>query len=89
MDQVDRLVPGEPGTFLPQTMVEVGDTQWTLVSPLIARRLEEMAAGDVLEVSSRQPGHRNEALAWCDASGHDLFQMVADGNRTWFWIKKR
>ena len=89
MDQADQLVPSDRATFLPQTMVDAGDTDWTLVGPMIARRLEEMTAGDILEVSSQEPGHRSEALAWCDAGGHDLFQIVADGSRTWFWIKKR
>jgi TusA-related sulfurtransferase len=70
-------------------MLDAGGEAWPAVSEIITDRLEELGSGDVIEISSLEPQHRKDILGWCDASGYDLFQMLADGDRTWFWIKKR
>jgi TusA-related sulfurtransferase len=75
--------------FLPHALLEAADTSWELLNALIVRRLDELASGDVLEITSTDPAHRPVLLAWCQEQGHDCFQMSVDGDHTWFWIKKR
>ncbi len=75
--------------FAPHTMLDAGDTEWPVLRGLLAERLEELTIGAVLEVASLAPTHCVELLNWCRETGHDCFQMSADGDRTWFWIKKR
>lgn len=75
--------------FLPQAIVDAGDVEWTIIGDLVAHRLANLPASAILEVTSLAPAHRIDILNWCREMGHDCFQMSVDGDRTWFWIKKR
>lgn len=77
------------GQFLPAVIVDLGGVPWIVARGIISRRLSDLHRGDTMEVSSREPTHRTDMLDWSHSSGCDLFQMVADGESTWFWIKKR
>lgn len=81
--------PGSQGGFAPETLLDAGDVEWPTLRGLVDQRLEEMTTGGVLEVASLAPAHRVQLLEWCRETGHDCFQMSADGDRSWFWIKKR
>ena len=75
--------------FTPQALLDAGETEWPVLRELLVRRLAELAPDAVLEVASVAPAHSVQLLGWCRETGHDTFQMSADGDRTWFWIKNR
>lgn len=85
--------PSMAAGYASAAMLDAGGEPWEIVGSLVTRRLADLRSGDVLEIVSMNPDHRLDILSWCRGSdseySHDLFQMVVDGDRTWFWIKKR
>jgi NADPH-dependent 2,4-dienoyl-CoA reductase/sulfur reductase-like enzyme/peroxiredoxin family protein/rhodanese-related sulfurtransferase/TusA-related sulfurtransferase len=41
----------------------------------IYRRMQEMGAGEVLEVSATDPGFRRDIVAWCEQTGNTLLEL--------------
>jgi TusA-related sulfurtransferase len=50
--------------------------------------LSDLAPGEVLEVSSTNPGLAHELPAWCKGTGHRLVASEPDGDRTLFHIER-
>ena len=50
--------------------------------------LSDLAPGEVLEVSSTNPGLAHELPAWCTGTGHRLVASEPDGDRTLFHIER-
>jgi TusA-related sulfurtransferase len=50
--------------------------------------LSDLAPGEVLEVSSSNPGLAHELPAWCKGTGHRLVASEPDGDRTLFHIER-
>ena len=50
--------------------------------------LSDLAPGEVLEVSSSNPGLAHELPAWCTGTGHRLVASEPDGDRTLFQIER-
>ncbi|GEM_PF-3109110 len=80
--------PATPGTR-PDALVDAGGEPWSVVGDIVARHLDELTSGSTIEVLSGNPDHRLDVMSWCRTSHNDLLQIVIDGGRTWFWIRKR
>ena len=50
--------------------------------------LSDIAPGEILEVSSSNPGLEHELPAWCRGTGHRLVAVEPDGDRTLFHIER-
>lgn len=75
--------------FMPTAMLDAGDSDWDSLAERVVLRMEGLPSCGILEISFRNPDVRIPLLQWCRSVGHDLFQMTAEGNQTWLWIKKR
>lgn len=51
----------------------------SLLSLMIAERIDEVAPGSVLEVLTDDPGATTEVPSWCRRTGHDLLALEAAG----------
>jgi TusA-related sulfurtransferase len=87
------LERGRPsdGPYLhsPQAMLDAGGAVDAALSGPIRRRLRDLAAGQILEVVSREPTARLAIPAWCRLTGHELVREVHQGEEALFWIRKR
>jgi len=89
---IDRTpVPGPAGSKLPapQAVLDAGGEGSSVLIAAIGRRIEELGSGQVLEVISRAANAQLDAAAWCHVTGHELLGMLADGDETRVWIRKR
>jgi len=50
--------------------------------------LSDIAPGEILEVSSSNPGLEHELPAWCRGTGHRVVAVEPDGDRTLFHIER-
>jgi TusA-related sulfurtransferase len=82
---VDKM---SAGRLRPRAVLDGGGEEWPALATAVARLIDELAAGAVLEVISREPGIRDHLLAWCDGAGHELTWSLEDGQATRFWITK-
>lgn len=84
-------VPGSAGSNIaaPHAVLEAGGEGSTVLVAAIDRRMTELGPGQVLEVVSVAQNARFDAAAWCDATGHELLGLLADGDKGRFWIRKR
>jgi TusA-related sulfurtransferase len=80
---------GSPLPIMPTAMLDAGDIQWPELADKMTERMGSLPSAGILEITFANPDVRLPLLEWCRRSGHDLFQMVADGNQTCLWIKKR
>lgn len=51
--------------------------------------LSDMAASQVLKITSTDPGSVKDFKAFCIQTGHELLQLDEDENAFTFYIKKR
>ena len=77
------------GRLTPQVIIDGGEEPWQVLGPVIARRLDELPAGEVLEILSCAAHARVDIPNWCYLAGHDLVGLMADGTSACFWIRKR
>ena len=89
IDESPETIPFSPGAGVPRAVIDAGGEPWDVLMGMISQRIAELGPGDLLEVSSGDPSHRMDLMAWTRITGHDLFQLTADGRHTWFWIRKR
>lgn len=68
--------------------MECGDAPWCELTEAIARCIEEVVAGGMLEVISWVPGVERDIGDWCAAGGHDLLTILVEGASTRFVIRK-
>ena len=81
--------PTQLSPFIPTAMLDAGDAEWADLSGTVTERIDTLPVSGILEISFGNPSVRVPLLEWCRSVGHDLFQMVADGEQTSMWIKKR
>jgi len=72
----------------PQTLVDAGGESWARLGGIVARRITELAPGDILEIATAEPGVRVALRTWCSETGHVLLRVVEDGDRSSCWIRK-
>lgn len=78
--------PGE--VPMPQAVIDGGSEDWAVLGELVQRRVDELAEGDVLEITTQDRRNRADIPAWCYLHGHELVSMRAQGETAWFWIRK-
>jgi len=52
------------------------------------KAMDELQAGDVLEVHATDKGSKSDITAWAKSSGHELLKMEEENDVFKFWIKK-
>ena len=52
------------------------------------KAMNELEAGQVLEIHATDKGAKNDLEAWAKSGGHELLQ-TEEGDVLKFWIKKR
>lgn len=50
--------------------------------------MDQLKAGEILEIHSTDKGAVNDLKAWCRSVGHKLIDMKEEENLLKFWIKK-
>lgn len=73
---------------IPRVILDAGGETWAILGELVWRRFEDLAAGQVLELVTVEPSVRADIIAWCGSAGHELLQILDDGNGIRFWIRK-
>ena len=73
----------------PHSVLEAGGESSPVLMAALARRVAELEPGQVLEIVSQATNARLDAVAWCHVTGHELLGLLADGDETRFWIRKR
>jgi TusA-related sulfurtransferase len=67
----------------------VGQACATL-TPMIALRMRELPAGQVLEVISDDPTARSGLASWSRLTGHPIVAIVEDeGGRTRYYLRRK
>src|SRR6266849_5254035 len=64
-----------------QTPASQGAT-CAVLTPAIRAKLQEMAAGQVLEVRVNDPAAREDLASWCRLSGHELLAAHEESPRS-------
>lgn len=52
------------------------------------KMIDELQAGQVLEVHATDKGAKSDLTAWARSTGHELLQDAEDNGIYKFWIKK-
>ncbi len=78
----------EPGGGEPHGLLDGGGEGWPRLRAALARRLQPMEAGQVLEIITAEPSARREIPAWCAANGQYLVGMRDDHGEMRFWIRR-
>jgi hypothetical protein len=88
----DEVIGGGMGAATPvpppQAFLDAGGGDWTEVERIVRRRMDELAIGDVLEVSGLQPGIEADLRSWCGDRGHDLALTIGCGKGHSLRLKK-
>jgi tRNA 2-thiouridine synthesizing protein A len=53
------------------------------------KALEELRSGQVLEIITTDPGAKADIPAFCNRTGHQLLEVVEEGNKIIFYLKKK
>jgi TusA-related sulfurtransferase len=73
----------------PNAILEAGGEGSDVLMAAMARRIETMAPGQILQVVSRAANAQMDAVAWCHVTGHELLALVVDDGSAQFWIRKK
>jgi tRNA 2-thiouridine synthesizing protein A len=52
------------------------------------KAMEELNAGEVLEIHATDKGAKNDLAAWAKSGGHELVKDTEEDGVLKFWIKK-
>lgn len=52
------------------------------------KAMDELGAGDILEIHATDKGATNDLTAWAKSSGHELLEQKEEADLFKFWIKK-
>jgi TusA-related sulfurtransferase len=85
----NRPPAGAPEPGAPRALLDAGGATDALLDSALRRRLHDLAAGQILEVVSREPIAWRAIPAWCRLTGHELVQHIDQGEEARFWIRKR
>jgi TusA-related sulfurtransferase len=88
MDHDTASESSEESGQAPRVVLDAGGETWTTLGAVIQRRVEEVNAGQIIEIISREPCLRTDLVAWCLLSGHTLLRIVENRDETEFWISK-
>jgi TusA-related sulfurtransferase len=86
---VEGPLTGGDTTRTPAAIIDGGGEPWERLGVAIARRMEQLGAGDVLEVVSDERRARADVPSWCYLAGYDLLWMAVEKETARFWIRKR
>ncbi|MGG3987901.1 sulfurtransferase TusA family protein [Bacillus smithii] len=53
------------------------------------KAIDELKAGQILEVYTTDKGSKNDLTAWAESSGHTVVDMKEENGVFTFWIQKR
>jgi len=53
-----------------------------------AKKMKELAAGQVLEIVATDPGIQEDMPAWCRTTGHEFLGMEEDGELIRLYVRK-
>ncbi|MER6103789.1 hypothetical protein ABT115_16040 [Streptomyces sp. NPDC001832] len=83
-------VPGPSADHPPHpvTVVDAGGEPWERVESLLARRIEELPTGAVLELLSTESAVHAAVRLWCAERGHALDAVASDAVASVFCIRK-
>ncbi|SET35873.1 TusA-related sulfurtransferase [Oceanobacillus limi] len=58
--------------------------------PIVKTRkaIQEINAGEILEVHATDKGAKSDLAAWAKSGGHELLKDTQEGDVLKFWIKK-
>lgn len=51
----------------------------SMLSMMVAEKIEPLAPGTVLDVQTDDPGAPHEMPAWCKRTGHELLSLESEG----------
>lgn len=88
MSDADRVSDAALVRLAPRAVLEAGGEAWAFLSESIARLMDELATGAVLEIVALEPGIQADLLAWCRSAGHETLRSWTDGDATRCWIRK-
>jgi len=52
------------------------------------KAINELEAGQILEIHTTDKGAKNDLAAWAKSGGHELLNHEEEGSVLKFWIKK-
>lgn len=81
-DRDDELSPAH-------SILEAGGETVDILLTAIARCLDELLPGQVLEVVSSEPLAGEAISGWCRDTGHALGRQLAGPDGAQFWIERR
>lgn len=85
MTDTDRVQISLPA---PHSVLEAGGESSTALLTAVERRLDEMAPGQVLEVSVCTLAAPIDAVVWCHVTGHSLLGLFVATTGTRLFIQK-
>jgi tRNA 2-thiouridine synthesizing protein A len=53
------------------------------------KALEELQSGQVLEIITTDPGAKADIPAFCNRTGHQLLEVVEEGGKIIFYVRKK
>jgi tRNA 2-thiouridine synthesizing protein A len=53
------------------------------------KAMKGLSSGQVLKMTSTDPGSSKDVVSFCKRTGHDLMDSVEDGGATHFYIKAK
>jgi TusA-related sulfurtransferase len=74
---------------LPQALIDAGSEGWETLQAVVARRMDELLGGEVLEVVSGVAAVALALPTWCAGSGHEFLGVRTEGGASSFWIRKQ
>ncbi len=80
--------PHLAASIIPRIVLDAGGESWAALIDLIKRRIAELPLGAVLEIVSLAVSTRVDVPLWCMDEGHEVVQVLEDGDSTRFWIMK-
>lgn len=72
----------------PHSILEAGGEAIGVLLAAIARSIEELLPGQVLEVVSSHSLAADAVQQWCHETEHELLHLLLDGEDGQFWIRK-
>ncbi len=72
-----------------EVILEGGSESSAALINVMTRLIDELAAGQVLEVISQVAGVSLDLGEWCHRAGHDVLRELVDGDQIRLWIRRQ
>jgi len=79
---------GQSSLPVPHSVLEGGGENASILLTAIARGMDGLPCGKVLEVVSLAPQVQVDVIAWCQVHGNELVALLRNHEQTRFWIRK-